>query len=285
MFEFNTYTMVGQVFFSFFLPIFQLLFINYIYVTHSKIKKFHFLLLFIFFLNIFSAVNQKAFNMTAINSIRPLIDAARQASFSLRKIDDLIIKKVLHKMADALETNRDIILKLNTEDLKNGKAMHLSPEAIERLYMDNDRLLGLTACARAFASNYKQLVLKNDDGLDIPKASLYAVVYESRPYISAEASIQAFAAGHAIVLRGGKEGFHTNTVIVSILGDVLENNGLPRALITLIPTTDRVAMTELISLKDHIDYVIPRGSDGLITYIKKNSKVTVATQLPNVYYK
>ncbi len=223
--------------------------------------------------------------MTTVNSILPLINDARQASLVLRDIDNSLIKSVLLDMVDSLEKNKEIIFKLNAEDLKIGKAMHLSPKAIDRLHMNDERLFNLTACAKAYASNNKNLVLQDDEGRDIPKASLYAVVYESRPYISIEASIQAFTAGHTIVLRGGKEGFHTNTASVSILGDVLEAHNLPRALITLIPTTDRVAMTELISLKDHIDYVIPRGSEGLITYIKKNSKVTVATQLPNVYYK
>lgn len=220
-----------------------------------------------------------------MDTIIPLVKQAKEASILLENIDRSQVKKVLNNIADSLEKNCQIIFKLNEQDMINGQAMHLSPQAMGRLRIDEKRLFKITESAREFAKSDSKLVVKDDEGFDIPIASLYAVIYESRPYISAEASIQAFAAGHAIVLRGGKEGFHTNTAIVSILGDVLEENNLPRALITLIPTTNRVAMTELISLKDDLDYIIPRGSEGLITYIKKNSKITVATKLPNVYYR
>ena len=92
----------------------------------------------------------------------------------------------------------------------------------------------------------------------------------------------AFRAGNAIILRGGKEAFHSNTAISSILCDVLEQNGLPRELITLLPTTDRVSMTELISLHDLIDYVITHGSEGLVTYVQQNSKIPVMTKFPKI---
>lgn len=220
-----------------------------------------------------------------MNTIIPLINESKNASLLLRNIDHSHVKKVVNDMADSLEHNFDIILKLNDHDIKIAQAMHLSHKAKDHLRIKKDQITKISESARSFAKSDNMLMLKNDEGLDIPPASLYAVVYESRPYISAEASIQAFAAGHAIILRGGKEGFHTNTAIVSILGDVLKDNGLPRTLITLIPTTERVAMAELMTLKEHLDYIIPRGSEGLITYIQKNSQVKVATQLPNIYYK
>jgi glutamate-5-semialdehyde dehydrogenase len=249
------------------------------------LNKFQILLLFLIILDILSPATIGFSKGKQMNTIIHLIKQSKEASLLLGKIDRSLAEKILNDMADSLEKNCGIIFKLNEQDMKNGKAMHLSPQAMGRLHINKERLFKISESARVFAKNDTNLILKDDEGFDIPLASLYAVIYESRPHISAEASIQAFAAGHAIVLRGGKEGFHTNTAIVSILGDVLEDNKLPRALITLIPTTDRVAMTELISLKDQLDYVIPRGSEGLITYIKKNSKITVATQLPKIYYK
>ncbi|MFA6617851.1 MAG: hypothetical protein WCT23_02145 [Candidatus Neomarinimicrobiota bacterium] len=218
-----------------------------------------------------------------MKTVIPLINKAKKASLFLKQIDRSRVKKILNDMAESLENNLDIILELNTHDMKNGHAMHLSPIAMDRLCIKKEQIFNISEKARIYAENTDILLLKNDENIDISPPSLYAVIYESRPYISAEAAIQAFAAGHAIILRGGKEGFHTNTAIVSILGDVLEKNGLPRALITLIPTTDRVAIAELMTLKDELDYIIPRGSEGLITYIRKNSKVKVATHLANVY--
>jgi glutamate-5-semialdehyde dehydrogenase len=218
-----------------------------------------------------------------MNTIKPLIEKAKKATTVLQTIDFTVTKAILHDIADTLVENQDIIIKLNKQDLENGKAMRLSPIAMDRLILNEKRLNHISSMARTLALSKNRLSLQDEKKQLIIPPKLLAVVYESRPYISAEASIIAFCSGNAIILRGGKEGFHSNTAIVSILGDILEQNGLPRELITLIPTSDRVAMTELIGLKGMVDHVIPRGSEGLVTYIKKNSKIPVMDHLPEIY--
>ncbi|MEA2077134.1 MAG: hypothetical protein U9O95_03855 [Candidatus Marinimicrobia bacterium] len=217
-----------------------------------------------------------------MKTIKPLIEKTITASKVLSSLDLTVINAVLHDMADALIEHQDIIIELNKQDVKNGNAMLLSPIAMDRLLFNGDRISDLTASIRELAGKTKALKLKDDEDQEISSPSTLAVVYESRPHITAEVACLAFRSGNAIILRGGKEAFHTNTAIASILCDVLEQNGLARELITLIPTTDRVSMTELISLKGMIDYVIPRGSDGLVQYIQKNSKVPVLNKLPEM---
>ena len=215
-----------------------------------------------------------------MDTIKPLIEKTKEASRVLSSLDITVINAVLHDMADALIEHQDIILNLNKQDVKNGNAMLLSPMAMDRLNMNIDRINSLTNSIRSLANSKGRYELKNDYRELIPIASTIAIIYESRPYLTAEAACIMFKSGNASILRGGKEAFHTNTAIASILCDVLEQNGLPRELVTLIPTTDRVSMTELISLNSLVNYVVPHGSEGLVHYIYKNSLVPVISQFP-----
>ena len=216
-----------------------------------------------------------------MDTIKPLIEKTKKASLVLSSLDNTVINAILHDMADALIEHQDIILNLNKQDVKNGKAMLLSPVAMDRLNLSVDKINSLTIFIRELSNSTSHLELKNDYREIIPRASTIAVIYESRPYLTAEAACMVFKSCNAIVLRGGKEAFHTNTAIASILCDVLEQNGLPRELITLIPTTDRVSMTELIGLNGLINYVVPHGSEGLVHYIYKNSLVPVISKIPD----
>ena len=212
-----------------------------------------------------------------MKTITPLIEQTKIASAILKDIEIPVLNAILHDMADALIENQDVIVNLNKQDVKNGNAMMLSSLAMDRLLLNNDRISALTTFIRELASNQSKLRFYSPEGKSIDSPSTLAIIYESRPYLTAKAACFAFRTGNAIVLRGGREAFHTNTAIASILCDVLEQNGLPRELITLIPTSDRVSMTELIGLKDLVDYLIPKGSEGLMSYLFKYSQVPVIT--------
>lgn len=217
-----------------------------------------------------------------MKTIKPLVEKAKNASEVFKTLDITVSNAVLHDMADALIEYQNIIIQLNDQDIANSKAMHLSPLAIDLLLINSERISELAASIRSLTTKTTLLNLKDDKDVDIPSPSTLAIIYESRPNITAEAACLAFRSGNAIVLRGGREAFHSNTAISSILCDVLDQNGLPRELITLLPTTDRVSMTELISLNNLIDYVIPHGSEGLVQYIHQNSKIPVLNRLPDI---
>jgi len=217
-----------------------------------------------------------------MKTIKPLVEKAKNASEVFKTLDITVTNAVLRDMADALIEYQNIIIKLNDQDIANSKAMHLSPIAIDLLLINSERISELAASIRSLATKTTMLNLKDDKDIDIPSPSTLAIIYESRPHITAEAACLAFRSGNAIVLRGGKEAFHSNTAIASILCDVLEQNGLPRELITLLPISDRVSMTELISLNNLIDYVFPHGSEGLVQYIHKNSKIPLVNKFPDI---
>ena len=217
-----------------------------------------------------------------MKTIKPLVEKAKNASEVFKTLDITVSNAVLHDMADALIEYQNIIIQLNDQDIANSKAMHLSPLAIDLLFINSERISELAVSIRSLTTRTTILNLKDDENVEIPSPSTLAIIYESRPNITAEAACLAFRSGNAIVLRGGREAFHSNTAISSILCDVLDQNGLPRELITLLPTSDRVSMTELISLNNLIDYVIPHGSEGLVQYIHQNSKIPVLNRLPDI---
>lgn len=217
-----------------------------------------------------------------MKTIKPLVEKTKIASEVFNKLDITVINAVLHDMADALIEYQQIIIKLNDQDVANGKAMHLSPLAMDRLLINSERITAIATSIRYLARSKAVIALKDDEHKNIASPSTLAIIYESRPHLTAEAACLAFRSGNSIVLRGGKEGFHSNTAISSILCDVLEQNGLPRELITLLPTTDRVSITELISLKDLVDHVVIHGSEGLDHYVRKNTKIPILNKLPEI---
>lgn len=214
-----------------------------------------------------------------MSSVRPQIEKAKASAPLLHTLGNTEKSRILHAMADKIIEHRSVILRLNVQDLEKGRAMRLSPLMIDRLMLNEERLLHVSNLLKRFADDKQMEVRFNHLFSNIcnfpKKPEVVGIIYESCPYISILAALFALKAGLVVVLRGGKEAFHTNTAIVSILNDVLEEHEFPREILTLLPTTDRVTMTEMIQLKDLIDFVIPQGSEGLLNYVANNSKIRV----------
>jgi glutamate-5-semialdehyde dehydrogenase len=102
-----------------------------------------------------------------------------------------------------------------------------------------------------------------------------AIIYEARPNVTADAAALCIKSGNAVVLRGGKEAFATNSAIAAIIARALEAEGLPRACVTFVPTTDREAALELLRQSDSIDVAIPRGGQGLIDFVTEHARIPV----------
>ena len=217
-----------------------------------------------------------------MDSIRPLIEKARLSTGNIRNCDPGTRDEVLRDLAAALQEHRGMILKLNRQDVANGKAMHLSPKMMERLQLDDIRLRNISGLLAKLPdipdlAFYNLRLKQADKNIFSGTPGVAGIIYESCPFITAVAAGMSVKAGSVIVLRGGKEALHSNTAIASIFCDILEKHGLPRETVTLIPSADRVSMTELIQLKDLVDIIIPQGSEGLIQYVENNSKIPVVS--------
>jgi glutamate-5-semialdehyde dehydrogenase len=120
---------------------------------------------------------------------------------------------------------------------------------------------------------------KRPNGLQVGRVRIplgvIGFIYESRPNVTVDAAGLCLKSGNAVILKGGSEAIHSNIILGRLLGEALQETGIPQEAIQVIPTTDREAVNVLIGLDELIDIVIPRGGEGLIRFVTSHSKVPV----------
>ena len=212
------------------------------------------------------------------------VKKAKEASRILARLSTKVKNRALVAMAKGLEERRDEIKRENAKDLEYGKEKGLSLAMLDRLLLDDRRI-------EAMANGLKELAAlpdpvgevvkmwKRPNGLQIGKLrvplGVVAVIYESRPNVTADTAGLCVKSGNAIVLRGGSEAIHSNTVIARILKDAAQEAGVPKEAIQLIETTDRKAVHHLLKAEGYVDLVVPRGGEGLIRFVAENSRIPV----------
>ena len=191
--------------------------------------------------------------------------------------------KLLRAMGDALRTGTGEILRANREDLHAARE-DISPVMMDRLRLDATRLQAMAAGVEAVAALPDPVgevleTIRRPNGLQIEKCrvpyGVIAVIYESRPNVTADAAALCLKSGNACVLRGGKEAFLTNRAIVRQLQEALAAAGLPRELIAFVEDTSRESAVELMKARGLVDLLIPRGGAGLIRACVENASVPV----------
>lgn len=202
------------------------------------------------------------------------------ASRHLASLSTEAINTLLVDMANAVERGTDAILAANAYDLER---MDPADPKYDRLRLTAERISGIAADCRNVASLPSPLgrVLSHrtlPNGLDISRISVpfgvIGVIYEARPNVTLDVAALCLKAGSAVVLKGGSDAEESNKAICAVIHNVLFEHGLDPATVTLLPAT-REATAELLSAEGLVDLIIPRGSAGLIRYVRENSKVPV----------
>ena len=202
------------------------------------------------------------------------------ASRHLASLGAETINSLLVDMADAVERSTETILAANAHDLER---MDPADPKYDRLRLTAERISGIAADCRNVASLPSPLgrVLSHrtlPNGLDISRISVpfgvIGVIYEARPNVTLDVAALCLKAGSAVVLKGGSDAEESNKAICAVIHNVLFEHGLDPATVTLLPAT-REATAELLSAEGLVDLIIPRGSAGLIRYVRENSKVPV----------
>jgi len=202
------------------------------------------------------------------------------ASRHLASLSTEAINSLLVDIADAVERGTDAILAANAHDLER---MDPADPKYDRLRLTAERISGIAADCRNVASLPSPLgrVLSHrtlPNGLDISRISVpfgvIGVIYEARPNVTLDVAALCLKAGSAVVLKGGSDAEESNKAICAVIHNVLFEHGLDPATVTLLPAT-REATAELLSAEGLVDLIIPRGSAGLIRYVRENSKVPV----------
>ncbi len=202
------------------------------------------------------------------------------ASRKLNLISDEIINKVLLAVADEAIAKTSEILTANQKDLE---AMHKTNPMYDRLLLNADRIAGIASDIRNVATLpsplgkiLEQKTLPN--GLQLKKISVpfgvIGIIYEARPNVSFDVFSLCIKSGNTCVLKGGTDAHNSNSAIVSLIQGVLEKFGIDKNIIHLLPA-GREATAELLNAVDFVDLIIPRGSQGLINFVRDNARVPV----------
>ncbi len=202
-------------------------------------------------------------------------------------------EKALLVAADSCWARRAEIIAANAKDMEFGREKGLSPAMLDRLMLDEERIKGMCGGLRAVAKQDDPVGKITEEwdrpsGLHIKRVrtplGVIGVIYESRPNVTADAGALCLKAGNAVILRGGSESFHSAGIIHSCLQDGLRSAGLPEDAIQIVPTRDRAAVSEMLTMTDHIDVIVPRGGKGLVGLVQREARVPVFAHLEGIVH-
>ena len=200
-------------------------------------------------------------------------------------------QQALELAADSLEARSGDIIAANVKDLGFGREKGLTPALMDRLMLDAGRITAMAEGLRAVAAQDDPVgkVLAEWDqpnGLHIKRVAtplgVIGVIYESRPNVTADAGALCLKAGNAAILRGGSESFHSASLIHECLVQGLVGAGLPADAVQLVPTRDRAAVGEMLTMTTYIDVIVPRGGKGLVGRVQTEARVPVFAHLEGI---
>lgn len=223
--------------------------------------------------------------------VENICKASKQASLSLSIASTSIKNGVLEKAAKNIHSRSKKILTANGRDMFHAKKEKISEALLDRLELNMERVeamsKGLKDVARLQDPVGKIIAAwERPNGLKISRVRVpigtIAIIYESRPNVTADAAGLSLKSGNSSILRCGSESFNSSTVIAECLRDALKSFKLPADCVQLIPTKDRQAVAELLKMDQYIDIIVPRGGRGLIERVLKESRIPVIRHLDGI---
>jgi glutamate-5-semialdehyde dehydrogenase len=218
-------------------------------------------------------------------------NAARNAARALARADTASKNAALTATAAAIRRNESQLLAANAEDVRAARAAGNDAAFVDRLALTPtsiaamaDGLLEIAALPDPVGeiSDLRYRPSGIQVGMMRVPLGVVAVIYESRPNVTADAAGLCLKAGNATILRGGSEALRSNQAIAACVHEGLRSAGLPESAVQVIATSDRAAVGHLITDEKHVDVIIPRGGKGLIERISRDAKVPVIKHLDGV---
>ena len=209
--------------------------------------------------------------------------AAKKAAAVLRTAGEKK-RRALLEAAQALRAAAPEILAANAVDLAAARESGMRDAMLDRLTLTEARIEAMAQGVEDVAAQRDPVgrVLSGEtrpNGLKIEKVTVpmgvIGIIFEARPNVTSDAAALCLMAGSAVILRGGKEAFHSNMAVTSVLQAALERAGLPRTAVQLVQDTSRESSREMMGLVGYLDLLIPRGGAGLIRAVVENARVPV----------
>ncbi len=216
---------------------------------------------------------------------------ARTASRIMAQADTNAKNHALENIATAVLLNTSKLLTENAKDVAAAKANGLDDASIDRLTLTEKTIKGMAEGLRQIASLADPIGEISDmkyrpSGIQVGKMrvplGVIGIIYESRPNVTADAAGLCLKSGNAAILRGGSEAHHSNQAIAACVHQGLRESGLPETAVQVVNTTDRAAVGELITMKEYVDVIVPRGGKSLIARISEEAKVPVIKHLDGI---
>lgn len=229
--------------------------------------------------------------MSITNHVHRLARQSKQAATMLLANTAGQRRRALINIADTLSAHHQEILAANAIDLQQGHDNKLTEALLDRLALTPARIDAIITGVRQLAEQADVIGQVNQlstqaNGLKIGKMrtpiGVIGIVYESRPNVTVDAAAICLKSGNACLLRGGSEAFHSNQLLVKLIQQALEQSTLPPNSVQLIDTTDREAVTAMLTAVGLIDVMIPRGGKGLVKLISDKAKIPVIKHLDGI---
>jgi glutamate-5-semialdehyde dehydrogenase len=209
---------------------------------------------------------------------------AKAAARTLATAGTQVKNAALEAIASALVARTDEVLAANALDLNAARESHMRPSLLDRLALDEERIAAMAEGVRQVAALPDPIgtvaeMSRRPNGLIIGKRrvplGVIGIIYEARPNVTVDAAVLCLKSGNAVILRGGKEAFHSNSALTALMRSALQNSGLSADCVALVEDTSRESANELMNLTKYLDVLIPRGGAGLIRSVVEHARVPV----------
>jgi glutamate-5-semialdehyde dehydrogenase len=216
---------------------------------------------------------------------------ARTAARTIARAETATKNRALAHMAVAIGRDEQLLLDANAKDVEQARSRGLEPAMIDRLTLTPKGIAGMAeglVQIAALADPVGEITGLNyrPSGIQVGKMrvplGVIGIIYEARPNVTADAAGLCLKSGNAAILRGGSEAIHSNQAIAACVKEGLRVAGLPETAIQVVETTDRAAVGELITMKEFVDVIVPRGGKGLIERIANEARIPVIKHLDGV---
>lgn len=216
---------------------------------------------------------------------------AKAASREMAKASTRQKNHALGALAELIKGQRSALQSANQTDVERARAAGCDAAFIDRLTLSDQAIDSMTEGVQQVAALFDPIgeidaMRPQPSGISVGKMrvplGVIGIIYESRPNVTIDAATLCIKAGNATILRGGSEAIESNRLLAGLIQQALSAAALPAQAVQLIPTTDRQAVSAMITLPQYIDVIVPRGGKSLIERIAKESRVPVIKHLDGI---